>query len=152
MTYWILIADASGARVFSTDSAEGLLHLERELDNPQGRARTQELVTDEPGRLRKGGIPGVRSAMDPRTTAHQAAGETFASQLAAMLDKEAQRGRFDALAVVAPPHFLGLLRSRLSKKSEQLLRATLDRDLVHVRPEEIRPHLDSLFVPGVFAQ
>jgi protein required for attachment to host cells len=133
------------------DSADDALRLVRQVENPHGRARTQELVTDEPGRLRKGGIPGVKSAMDPKTTAHEAAGEKFASHLAAMLDKDAQGEAFDGLAVVAPPHFLGLIRARLSKTTGQFLRATMDRDLAHVRAEDLRQHLDSVFVPGVFA-
>jgi protein required for attachment to host cells len=150
MSYWILIADASGARVFSTNAREAPLQLVRQISNPSGRARTQELVTDKPGRGFEGMGTATRSAMEPRTTAHEAAAENFASELAQLLDAEAGKQSFSAVAIVAPPHLLGMIRGRLSRRVQQLLRATLDRDLAHVPERDLRPHLTSLFVPGVF--
>ena len=148
MRYWILIADAASARVFSTSALNAPLQLERHMANPDGRARTQDLVTDQPGRYRKGGAP--KSAMDPRTTAHEEAAEDFARHLAEMLGQEAGRRSFDSFAIVAPPHLLGQLRSKLTHPLTTRLKATLAKDLTHIAPDQLRPHLAAVFVPGVF--
>jgi protein required for attachment to host cells len=150
MSYWILIADASGARIFSTDGPEAPLRRVREISNPSGRARNQDLVSDQPGRAFEGGGTATRSAMEPRTTPHNNAADTFAAELAKLLDAEAGKKSFSSLAIVAPPHLLGTLRARLSRQVRQLLRATLDRDLAHVAERDLHPHLNALFVPGVF--
>ena len=148
MKYWILIADAAGARVFSTTALGAPLRLERDITNPAGRARTQELVTDKPGRYRRGGAP--KSAMDPRTSAHEEAAEEFAGRMVQMLDEEVSRGAFDSLAIIAPPHLLGVLRSKLTHRLATPLKATLAKDLTHIAPAQLRPHLTAVFVPGVF--
>jgi len=150
MTHWILIADASGARIFSTTGRNVPLNLVREVPNPQGRSRNQELVSDEPGRLRKSGTAGTRSAMDPRTTAHDEAAIHFARDLATLLREALNENALTSLSVVAPAHFLGTLRPLLGKELEGRLRSSLPADLVHVRSEELRSHLEPLFVPGLF--
>ena len=150
MSLGILVADASGARIFAMRGRSEPLDLVRELQNPQGRSRTQELTSDQPGRVSKAGAPGTRSAMAPHTTAHDEAAEEFAREVAEVLRHQLDRGSYTSLALVAPPRFLGLLRPLLGKEVEQRLRASLARDLVHVAANELRPHIESLFAPGVF--
>src|SRR5690348_15182357 len=108
MKRWILICDASEARIYQQDLPRQALMLVRAISNPNGRAREQELVADEPGRLRKSS--GPLSAMDPRTTAHEAAAQQFATRLAGALDDGALRQVYDQRVVAAPPHLLGMLR------------------------------------------
>src|SRR5258708_2688932 len=82
MKHWIVVADASGARVFSIAGRNKPLELVREFYNPDGRLRTQDLVSDESGRYSKNGAPGTRSAMQPRTSAHDDAADVFVRELA----------------------------------------------------------------------
>jgi len=144
MTHWILIADASGARAVSLLTPQTPLVLVREFSNPRGRQRTQELDSDVPGRVAKAGAHGTRSAMQPHTTTHDEAAIQFARELAAMLRKELDNGAYDTLSLVAPPHFLGLLRAELDKAVQHTLQGTLDRDLVHIPVHELKPHVEKL--------
>jgi protein required for attachment to host cells len=146
MNHWIVIADAAGARIFSMSAHERPLVLVRSLENADGRLRTQDLTTDAGGRVSKAGAPGTRSAMGPKTTAHDEAAAQFAHALVGLL----QEGTFATFGLVAPPHFLGTLRPLLGKQLEQHLRGTLDRDLVHVADHDLRSHLHELLAPGVF--
>lgn len=150
MLHWILIADASGARIFSIAGLNQPLKLVQQFSNADGRKLTQDLVSDEPGRMSKGGTPGMKSAMDPRTTAHEAAAESFARQLGAFLKHHSSNSEFASLSLVAPAHFLGLLRSSLSKESDRLVRSSLVKDLVHVPADQLLGHIESVFVPGFF--
>ena len=49
-TTWILVGDASRARIFAFDKEDGPWVLVEQIENPLGRARTSELVTDRAGR------------------------------------------------------------------------------------------------------
>jgi protein required for attachment to host cells len=118
MTTWILVSDASRAKLYSTTGRHQPLHLEREIANPSGRAREQDLVSDQAGRIRKGGMHGVHSAMDPQTTAHQAAADEFAREL-------------------------GELRELLSKDVVSSLKASVAKDLIHVETHKLRERLNA---------
>jgi protein required for attachment to host cells len=151
MTHWIVIADASGARAVSLETIKGPLTVARQFPNPKGRKRSGELDADQPGRVSKAGAPGTRSAMQPHTTAHDEAALDFARQLAAALRAELDRGAFTSLSLVAPPHFLGVLRSALDARVRQAVQGTLDRDLVHVDLDGLKPHVERLLTHDVSA-
>ena len=127
--HWILVADASQARVL--ENVGSGLSVVRELDNAAGRARSQDLMSDEPGRIDKGGR-GILSAMDPPTSPHEQQAILFAIRLAKMLDSTAAAGDYDALTLVAPPHMLGLLRKAISPGVRRRISAEVGKDLVHV--------------------
>jgi hypothetical protein len=93
MNHWIVIADAAGARIFSMSAHERPLVLVRSLENADGRLRTQDLTTDAGGRVSKAGAPGTRSAMGPKTTAHDEAAAQFAHALVGLLQEEGPRAR-----------------------------------------------------------
>lgn len=149
MSHWIVIADASGARIVLAKAHNKPLVLVQEHANPKGRMRTQDLTSDGPGRMNKSGTPGTKSATSPHTTAHDVAAEEFARQLAASLRHDLDKGSFTSLAISAPPHFLGLIRSLLDKEVQQRLVASLPRDLIHVSIGELPPHLRSLIPAGL---
>ena len=150
MTHWILIADASGARVYSTAAPNQPLQLVHELSNPQARLPTHALVTDAPGRVAKAGAHGARSATAPQTSAHDEAAEVFARRVAEFLKSELDRGAYTSLALAAAPHFLGMLRSMLDPGVATRLRSTLARELMHIPAADLRQYASSLIPPGVF--
>jgi len=135
MKTWIIVAGASGARLFELDRGE--LHLVQHLANPKGRARDHELVTDRPGRVEKGKGHRVRSALDPRTTPHEAETLWFARKLGLVLDEARGREAFEWLAIIAAPHFLGLLLPQLSRRVSDALIASVDKDYVRVPDHEL---------------
>ena len=54
------------------------------------------------------------------------------------LRNELDQGSSGSLSLVAPPHFLGVLRAQLDKKVQQAIQGTFDRDLVHVAIHELK--------------
>ena len=142
--HWILIADASRARVLSADSELKQLELVQELDHASGRLRTSELVTDHRGRTQSGpdGIPG---AMDGHGDASRRDHDLFASELADFMDDGLGAARYERLVVTAPPRFLGMLRAHLSPRVAACVGVEIDRDFTRVPvidlPEAIHRHL-----------
>ena len=130
MKTWIIVAGASGARLFKVDRGE--LRLVQQHANPKGRARDHELVSDRPGRVEKGKGHHVRSALDPRTTPHDAETLRFARKLGLVLDEARGRKAFEWLAIIAAPHFLGVLLPQLSRRVSDAVIAIIDKDYVRV--------------------
>lgn len=153
---WILVADASRARLFegkrtfsAPDEFEfGPLELIDELGNEDGRARNQELETDRPGRFhdRTGSGKGVGAksgwepAEEPKT--HQA--RAFARSLAERVEKNLHDGHFDELVVAAPPKFLGLYRDVASPTLTQATICEIDKDLTKISAHDLCDRLPDL--------
>src|SRR5207244_3473746 len=95
-----------------------------------------------PGRMQQGkGFGGRRTSMEPRTWPKEAEAERFAELLAHYLEDATSTHAFDALVLVAPPHFLGMLQRTLARQTAKHLTATVDKDLAMFDAAEIRQRL-----------
>jgi protein required for attachment to host cells len=139
-TTWILVGDASRARVFSLDKGDGSWRLVEEIEHPLGRARTSELVSDRAGRQRQIGPPVMQQTDPAEQESHR-----FAERLCHLLQKACDDHRFARLILVAPPRFLGYLRGILREPVARHVVASLDKDYTHHDERELRrliePHV-----------
>jgi protein required for attachment to host cells len=140
---WIVVADAGGARIFSKIRHMETMAAVQELDNAPGRAHTSDLVSDHRGQVDKGGT-GVMSAMQPPTDPHEQQAIEFARKLGDVLERAAVHDQFDKLNLVAPPHFLGLLRAHLGAASKHRLDRCAAKDFTHVRAHDIGRRLQEV--------
>lgn len=110
---WVLIADGEKALFLEnqTDGEDPFLEVFREeaQENPKDTDRS----ANRPGRMADTG-PGQRSALED-TDWHELAKERFAKDLSDILYRQAHRGRFKKLVLVAAPNILGELRQHLHK-------------------------------------
>jgi protein required for attachment to host cells len=109
-TTWLLVADASGARVFAADPAAGTLVREPVMTFEGDTAQSREIASDRPGRTFDRAGEG-RHAKEPPTDPQRYEKERFAKHLVDALEKALATAAFDRLAVVAPPQMLGDLRA-----------------------------------------
>lgn len=136
-TTWIIVADSGHCRCFEAASRIGPLTEVADLVMPASRLRDQDLVSDRPGRAFDSFGSG-RHAMEPRTPAKETGSRRFAAEIAAMLETAHQQRRFERLGVVAAPAFLGLLREALSDGLRKQVAFEMDKDLIRLKPDEIR--------------
>lgn len=140
---WIVVADGAGARLFlNTGPGKGL----REL--PEGRMQTALETTrsqgsDRPGRVHDRMGEG-RHGMEPRADWHEQQKRQFARDLARRLDRAAGEKAFDRLILVAPPRFLGALRSALGAAAKRQVTGELSKDLVRASEKQILEHLGAI--------
>ncbi|HEV8378548.1 MAG TPA: host attachment protein, partial [Tepidisphaeraceae bacterium] len=78
---------------------------------------------------------------EPRTTHKELQAIEFARVLDDYLRHAAQQEKFDSLVLVAPPHFLGLLRAELNPALASLISTTVPKDLLYMDQATIRQHL-----------
>jgi protein required for attachment to host cells len=142
MKVWILVCDASRARVFAVNGSEGPWTLAHSIEHPESRLHDTELVDGERGRTQTSFGSGARSAMEPTTAPKEVQRESYATQLVRMLDHEYDVNSYGSLVLVAPPHFLGLLRKGISSKVAKRLAGSLDKDYSQLPLHELQPLLD----------
>lgn len=140
---WILVADSSRARCFRTPHrdeklADTLVH---DLNVPSTPSR--DINSDRPGRTFDSGGEG-RHAQEPPTDPHRHAKFQFAQELAKLLENERNKGIFEKLVVIAPPQFLGDLRSTLSDNVRKCVVQEINKDLTMLPAHDLESHLRDL--------
>ncbi|CAG9184752.1 host attachment protein [Cupriavidus pampae] len=142
-TTWVLIADEAIARIIAYGKSRTLEPVE-EITDPDAHAEGAEMRRDAYGRRAAGGGQGSTQAGATASAAndqmHQHA-EVFAKRVADVLGQAQQQSRMDALIIVAPPRFLGLLRKALPKNAANIVQTELDKDFVHFTNDDIHERL-----------
>jgi protein required for attachment to host cells len=138
---WILVSDASRARLFRRKGVARTWDLVFERDYPEGRAHGRDRTTDRPGRFALDHGKGFQAQMEPPKSPHEIAAENFARSLAESLERGLGAHAFDRLVLTAPPHFLGLLRERLSTEVARHVTASIDKDYTRLELPELRNRL-----------
>jgi protein required for attachment to host cells len=136
----VLVAHDAGARIFENKGpGKGLIQL-ASFEFEDGRRHNGELNSDKSGRSGdRGGLGG--HSFEPQQDARTHAIEHFARELAHDLGHAFRKGAFDKLVLVAPPRFLGILRSCLDPQLERVIRGTVSKDLPRADPRELAKHL-----------
>ncbi|WP_353472424.1 host attachment family protein [Salipiger sp. H15] len=143
---WVLVADGEKALflrndVDALDPDLNVVRIETQ-ENPPNR----DQAANRPGRM-SDGVSGQKSALDD-TDWHRLAKERFADELAEILYRQAHKGAFERLVLVAPPATLGELRSKLHKEVAGKVVAELDKTLTNHPLDKIEKLLRAEFAPA----
>jgi len=134
---WILVSNASRARLFATPSKLKPWVLVQEFEHPESRVKGQDIMADKPGRVRQSFGAGTRPAMEPTTPPKEVEAEHFAQELAGAIEGGHGRNEFARLVLVAPPQFLGMLRKCLSAAASKRIVATIDKDYTQLHERDL---------------
>ncbi|RKH45294.1 host attachment protein [Corallococcus sicarius] len=133
---WILVANASRARLFATDAAKAeKWDLIEQFQHDESRTKSTELY-NQPDNPNAGTLHGPVTENDPNAR-KELEHERFARELCAHLDKGVDTHAFDQLVIAAPPQFLGMLRGQLSTRVKQRVRLDLDADYSNLPAREL---------------
>jgi protein required for attachment to host cells len=143
--HWVVVADHAQARIYEGSAGMALRELTR-LDNAQAHQRAQDLGSDRPGR--RIDSFGHRHALGGEEDPKRRAAADFAKSLADHLAAARRTEGFDALTLVMPPHFLGLLRKSLSADCARRVERVVRKDLMHCSPAQLRTELDAALSGG----
>lgn len=139
---WIIVADASRARLFEAGSSSSDIFETETLTHPEGRLHEQDLTSDLPGRAYDSSGEG-RHAMGSSVEPKKHEIEEFARQVASHLDKARTDNRLKDLILIAAPAMLGELRNALSAETKKLVGTEIDKDLTQHSLEDIQQHLSA---------
>jgi protein required for attachment to host cells len=140
---WIVVAESARARIFAVSDIGGKLREVADLSHPESRLHARELSSDLPGRAFDSHGEG-RHGMEQATDLKDQEAHTFAVEIARHVDRNRLDGSFDALILVAPPKFLGRLRSELSKACKDAVIGELGKNLVEADEKTLERQLSEL--------
>ncbi len=135
---WIMVANASQARLFANSGPNKGLQLVKELLHPESREKAADLVSD-----RVGNYQGSGSYAQPTDPKHHEA-ERFAQEVSRELEEGSVNNAYERLILVASTHFLGMLNSRLSTQVNHKITERINKDYTHLQPKELAGHLESV--------
>jgi protein required for attachment to host cells len=135
---WFVIGHRAGMRIFERDG--DVLQMVSELKNEAGRLKSGEIDSDRAGFSFDRGGQG-RHPMNTEESAHEHRANTFAREIASLLQDARNAHRYSRLVLVAEPKFLGMLKGALDGATASLIGATLGKDLAKIPAHELASHL-----------
>jgi protein required for attachment to host cells len=143
---WVVVADSAAARLFRAPSPTGPLEEFESYAHAEGRAHVRDLVTDQQGRQFESFGQGNRSGMEPRVDPKEHERIGFARMLADRVRNARSKGELARVILVAPPEFLGHLRSSLDGETKRLVESEFGMNVVRMKAADIRSRLpDKLY-------
>lgn len=142
---WIVVADSSHARIFQL--RDGHLPAEEicDLANPLGRADNKQVASDSHGQFAGPDGHGHTAPRVEEPVQHEV--RQFARELGRQLDTAAAQQRYQQLALVAAPRFLGLLRDSLDKQTRKLVTAEVAKNVAAFARSDLEACLQALARP-----
>lgn len=138
---WILVANASLAKLYENMGPNKGLKLVRELIHPESRQKNGELVSDRSGAMAATGAGG--GSMQPQTMPKQHEAKVFAQEIAQALYQGRTSNAFKRAIVVAPPAFMGLLNAVIDGPTAQLITDRFEKDYTKSPENELGERLGS---------
>ncbi len=137
---WIVVANRSEARIF--EMSEGKPKLLQKIPHNQGKAHDQELKEGKPGRsFSSWSGSHSRHTMESEVKPHEQDAIVFATDLGETLQKARSGNLIDRLTLVADPHFLGVLLSKLDSPTKRLVKTKIQKDLAYLSDNEVCEYL-----------
>lgn len=140
-TTWILVANASTAKLYANDGPHHGLELVKEFDHPDSRRKNADLSSDRSGAMQMAG--NGHGARQPQSTPKENEARHFAQELAGQLHLGRCRNEAHRMILVAPPAFMGLLNATLDDHTEQIVSNRFEKDYTKAPPQELASKLES---------
>jgi protein required for attachment to host cells len=123
----VLVADGRKMLFFRNQGDEGQIDLRTEAHDARYERKDRDIKTDAPGLVQQSFGSG-RSTYE-ETDFQQQEEDRWIKDAADELKDRALRNDYDALAIVAPPKALGVLRKCLHKEVEKRLICTVNKEM-----------------------
>lgn len=128
----VLVADGTKALFLRNQGDQNQIDLRTEAHDKRADRKDREIKTDAPGtavtRMSSGGGDTFRPAMT-ETDFHQQEEDRWVKKAAAELRQRVLRNDFDALAIIAPPKALAVIRKELHKEVEKRIVLTINKEM-----------------------
>ena len=138
---WILVANASLAKLYANLGPNKGLTLVKELIHPESRQKNGELVSDRSGAM--GAVGSGGGSMQPQTLPKQHEAKVFAQEIAQALYQGRTSTAFKRAILVAPPAFMGLLNAVIDGPTAQLITDRFEKDYTKTPENELGDRLGS---------
>lgn len=140
-TTWILVANASQAKLFANAGPKKGLRLLKELKHPESREKASDLVSDRPGQMHSPG--NGHRASQPKSDPKSNEARSFAQELARELNHGRTTQQFERAILIAPPAFMGLLNEKLDGPTSGMVSERFEKDYTKSTDKELTGYLEN---------
>ncbi len=140
--YWVVVADASRAVIYSREKRRDPLVQSLILENQESRKKAGELLADRGGRSFDSHGQGRHTLGKEETGPKREVTLAFARELTRIVDKAKQSGECREFGLIAAPEFLGMLRNAMSRSVNLVPSFEIDKNVVDYDAEEISDLID----------
>ena len=123
----VLVADGTKVLFLRNHGDQNQIDLRTESHDEREDRKDREIKTDAPGTSKQSFGYG-RPAMD-EADFHQQEEDRWIKDAADELKKRALRNDYDALAIIAPPKSLGVMRKEFHKEVERRIILTVNKEM-----------------------
>jgi protein required for attachment to host cells len=129
---WLIVANSSQANLYNAhlNVNGGNVQLLKVFTHPESCQRSADLISDKTGHFNRG---AYSASKEPKEIEN----ERFAHELAHMLMTNHASQNYSDLVIVAPPHFLGLLRKAMKKHAHSCISTYVEKDYTHIPMHEL---------------
>ncbi len=147
-TVWVLVCNSAKARFFEVHGGSHLWTTVSEVSHDASRSKAGDLVSDRSGSRSSEGPSVHHNALAPASSPKEVEKQHFAHSLGKVLDEAMRSARFRLWVLVAPPHFVGLMKKELTPELEKHLLSTVNDDMSHLDVTELEKKLrDAVRIP-----
>jgi protein required for attachment to host cells len=144
MKNWLVVANASRARVLEETGEQGVYAHRADLVHPGSRLKGTELGDDRPGHVTGPGRGPGGAAFDAKTDVRERERERFAHELAALLDAGVAGGECSGIVLVASNPFLGHLQASLGEHARKAVLRVVPADYTTLRDDELAQRIGAV--------
>lgn len=134
---WLLVADASKARIFSfvkakflqTDGLSGLTVVDESIHN-ESRLKNADLVSDRAGDFN-------HSSFNQDTAPKHLEAAHYAELLMKNLSHHYQQQAFRDCILIAPPAFMGLLKQHMPQQLQKAIIDCIEKDYTRMQDKQL---------------
>ena len=123
----VLVADGTKVLFLRNHGDENQIDLRTESHDARKDRKDSEIKTDAPGASKQSFGSGRPTMEEPDF--HQQEEDRWVKEAADELKKRALRNDFDALAVIAPPKALGVLKKALHKEVQKRIVISINKEM-----------------------
>jgi protein required for attachment to host cells len=141
-TVWILVCDSAKSRLFEARAGgKSAWELLEATTHEESRSKASALVSDRSGSRSSEGASVHHNALAPSSLPKDVEAGNFARALVKTLDQAMRSQRFAKWVLVAPPHFLGIVKKELTTELAKHLLTTVDKDLTGLEAHALAARL-----------
>lgn len=129
-SYWIVVADASKAVVYSQETRRSPLQELFSVENEAARQKTATLISDHGGRSFDHQGNARHTMTNEKVDPKKHLAIAFAKGLAERIASAKHNGSCRDFALIAPPRFLGVLRNSLAVAGNAIPFFTINKEAV----------------------
>lgn len=137
MMKWIIAANSNQCRIYEYHRTLDAIDLLDEMDCPDNKIQTHNLVAGRPGRM-SGGKASTSATYNQPHDPEEILIDSFAREIAHKLNHNRNKHAYDELYLIMPASMEGLLNHHLSEQVAPFIKKRIQKNVINLTEPKLR--------------